>query len=80
MVGGVHRETVKGHHPMSMLDLFGTVAGAAFLVGSVALAIWMDRREPTTAGLATEFEAPPAPPPPALGGRRRLQLVHDAHR
>jgi hypothetical protein len=76
VVSGVHWEAMKGHGLMSMLDLLGTLAGAAFLFGSVSLAVRVDRRE--AAGRRPGPEAPP--PPLALREPRRLRLVHDADR
>jgi hypothetical protein len=58
---------------MTLLDLLGTLAGAAFLVGSVALAILIDRQE--AAGRATLRGAAASPPGSSLasgGGRPQL--------
>ena len=51
-----------------MLDLLGTLAGAAFLAGSVALAILVDRQE----GAGSGPHAGSGPPPSVAGHRLRL--------
>jgi hypothetical protein len=64
---------------MPTLDLLGTIAGAAFLLGSVALATRTDRRESATPEAATEPGAAPVTSL-ASGGRHGLRLVHPTDR
>jgi hypothetical protein len=59
---------------MMMLDLVGTLAGAAFLAGSVALALLVDRRESTRDERFSGAEEAPASERPAPL-RRQLRLV-----
>jgi hypothetical protein len=62
-----------------MLDLLGTFAGVAFLVGAIALAVRVDRREarfPSADGDLGERPGPGRVP----GGPPRLRVVHDADR
>jgi hypothetical protein len=54
---------------MTILDLLGTFAGAAFLAGSVTLAILTDRREGERAERLTRASESP-------GGRGRAAGAH----
>jgi len=64
---------------MPLLDLLGTFAGAAFLAGSVTLAVVIDRREAEKAKrLSWASESPGAPGVPA--GASRLRLVPESER
>jgi hypothetical protein len=56
-----------------MLDLVLVAAGGAFLMGSVLLALLVDRAEARAAGRAATW-APTRPPPPGRSPRR-LRLV-----
>jgi glycerol-3-phosphate acyltransferase PlsY len=60
--------------PMPLLDLLGNLFGAAFLSGSVALAVIVDRREAAKEERLPGAEAPAASPAPRVVDRK-LRLV-----
>ena len=64
---------------MPLLDLLGTLTAAAFLAGSVALAVQIDRLEANGPVPAPEQEEPPLARS-VPGGRPHLRLVHGTGR
>jgi len=74
MAAGVQLQVRAGARPRApgtrMLDLTGILAGVAFLVGSVLLAIRVDVLESREAGLPSE--PPPSDVPPRAPPRLRL--------